>query len=501
MTVARTWAVALTGRRRAPGRGRGRPLEPDCPTSRSSGSPDKALGEAVQRVHNACANSGLPLPRRRLTVNLSPASLPKQGSGFDVAIAIAALATEVAMDAASVARDGAPRRAGTRRPAPAGARRASRGARGRARRASDASSCPAANRGRGRARRRDRGARSRQPRRSGRGWHGADVEVPDEEPVRSPMPVAASRAERSTSPTSSASERPSTRSSSRRPAATTCSCAGRRARARRCSRGGCPASCPISTTARRSRCASIRSLCRASPSTTLVAHAAVRGAAPQRERRGARRRRLAGRPSRRDRAGERGRAVPRRGGGVPGVGARRAASAARERRDRDPPRRLLGAFPARFQLVLATNPCPCGNYGVRGAACVCPPMAIRRYLGAAVRAAARPHRHRTAPHARLGRRSRASTAPGMTTAAAARARARRRVNGRRTACAGRRGDRNASVPGAWLREARLRRHRRSVDRSTRRSTAVRSRCAATTASCAWRGRSPTSPDRAQLDRR
>jgi magnesium chelatase family protein len=38
-------------------------------------------------------------------------------------------------------------------------------------------------------------------------------------------------------------------------------------------------------------------------------------------------------------------------------------------------------FPARFQLVLATNPCPCGNYGVRGGTCQCPPIAIRRYLG------------------------------------------------------------------------------------------------------------------------
>lgn len=38
-------------------------------------------------------------------------------------------------------------------------------------------------------------------------------------------------------------------------------------------------------------------------------------------------------------------------------------------------------FPARFQLVLATNPCPCGNYGVPGAECVCPSLAIRRYLG------------------------------------------------------------------------------------------------------------------------
>ncbi|MFV0319145.1 MAG: YifB family Mg chelatase-like AAA ATPase, partial [Microbacterium sp.] len=42
---------------------------------------------------------------------------------------------------------------------------------------------------------------------------------------------------------------------------------------------------------------------------------------------------------------------------------------------------FTASFPARFQLVLATNPCPCGNYGVRGAVCECPPMAIRRYLG------------------------------------------------------------------------------------------------------------------------
>ncbi len=42
---------------------------------------------------------------------------------------------------------------------------------------------------------------------------------------------------------------------------------------------------------------------------------------------------------------------------------------------------FTASFPARFQLVLATNPCPCGNYGVRGADCTCPPIAIRRYLG------------------------------------------------------------------------------------------------------------------------
>ena len=67
------------------------------------GLPDKALGEAGRRVRNACANRGLELPKRRLTVNLSPASLPKRGSGFDVAIAVAALATTGMMDAARVA--------------------------------------------------------------------------------------------------------------------------------------------------------------------------------------------------------------------------------------------------------------------------------------------------------------------------------------------------------------------------------------------------------------
>lgn len=36
-------------------------------------------------------------------------------------------------------------------------------------------------------------------------------------------------------------------------------------------------------------------------------------------------------------------------------------------------------YPARFQLVLAANPCPCGYYGVVGSQCQCTPMAVRRY--------------------------------------------------------------------------------------------------------------------------
>jgi len=56
------------------------------------GLPDTALAEAKLRVRTATAQSGMPLSDRFITVNLSPADLPKQGSGFDLAIALAALA-------------------------------------------------------------------------------------------------------------------------------------------------------------------------------------------------------------------------------------------------------------------------------------------------------------------------------------------------------------------------------------------------------------------------
>jgi magnesium chelatase family protein len=38
-------------------------------------------------------------------------------------------------------------------------------------------------------------------------------------------------------------------------------------------------------------------------------------------------------------------------------------------------------FPGSFQLVMAANPCPCGQYGARDSECTCTPMARRRYLG------------------------------------------------------------------------------------------------------------------------
>ena len=55
------------------------------------GLADRALGEAAERVRSALANSGVDLPARKLTINLSPAALPKQGSAFDLAIAMAVL--------------------------------------------------------------------------------------------------------------------------------------------------------------------------------------------------------------------------------------------------------------------------------------------------------------------------------------------------------------------------------------------------------------------------
>jgi magnesium chelatase family protein len=56
------------------------------------GLPDTALREARDRIRAAIVNSGEEWPQRRITVGLSPASLPKRGSWFDLAIAVGILA-------------------------------------------------------------------------------------------------------------------------------------------------------------------------------------------------------------------------------------------------------------------------------------------------------------------------------------------------------------------------------------------------------------------------
>jgi magnesium chelatase family protein len=67
------------------------------------GLPDASLTEAKDRVRAAAHNSGLALPGRRVTVNLSPASVPKRGAIFDLAIAMAIMAADGKVDSTSIA--------------------------------------------------------------------------------------------------------------------------------------------------------------------------------------------------------------------------------------------------------------------------------------------------------------------------------------------------------------------------------------------------------------
>lgn len=66
-------------------------LAPGLPTVAITGLPDTALHEARDRVRAAVVNSGRTWPNRRITINLLPATLPKYGSSFDLAIAAAVL--------------------------------------------------------------------------------------------------------------------------------------------------------------------------------------------------------------------------------------------------------------------------------------------------------------------------------------------------------------------------------------------------------------------------
>jgi magnesium chelatase family protein len=56
------------------------------------GLPDKAVSEARERVRSALVASGLALPAKRITVNLAPADLPKEGAHFDLPIALGVMA-------------------------------------------------------------------------------------------------------------------------------------------------------------------------------------------------------------------------------------------------------------------------------------------------------------------------------------------------------------------------------------------------------------------------
>ncbi len=445
MSIARTWAVALVG-----AEGERVEVEADLsnqtPDFKIIGLPDKALGEAVQRVHNACANSGIPLPRRRLTVNLSPASLPKQGSGFDVAIAIAALATELPMDASSVARtvhlgelglDGrlrpipgilpaviAAARAGHTRVVVPWANQAEAGLVGGVEVIGAVNLAQVA------------------------AGHGADVEVPDEDPVALPVDESTPPAPPDLAEVIGQREAVDALIVAAAGGHHLLMCgppgAGKTMLARRL-----PGILPDLDHAAALASASIRSLTGArvtelsvTPPFEAPHHSASVAA-------------LVGGGSRTVRPG----AIARATEGVlflDEAGEFQASALDALRQPLESGSITIhrsgtsAQFPARFQLVLATNPCPCGDYGIRGGTCTCPPAAIRRYLGRL----SGPLLDRIDIELTLARVSVAQRELGS--AATTTAQARVRVAEARARTARRLADTpwrlNAQVPGGWLRE-------------------------------------------------
>lgn len=101
MALSRAHAIALVGVQ-------GHPVEIEVDIENGLvalflvGLPDTALREARDRIRSAIVNSGESWPSRRITVGLSPASLPKRGSGFDIGIACAILAASDALPPASL---------------------------------------------------------------------------------------------------------------------------------------------------------------------------------------------------------------------------------------------------------------------------------------------------------------------------------------------------------------------------------------------------------------
>jgi magnesium chelatase family protein len=91
MSLARTWAVGVAGVQGAMVEVEV-DLAPGVPTVVLVGLPDAVVRQSVDRVRAAVVNSGHEFPLRRVTIGLSPAAMPKQGSGFDLALAVAVLA-------------------------------------------------------------------------------------------------------------------------------------------------------------------------------------------------------------------------------------------------------------------------------------------------------------------------------------------------------------------------------------------------------------------------
>lgn len=99
--VARAYTVAFHGVE-------ARPVEVQCAVSAGMpafsivGLPDKAVSEARDRIRSALSSMSIALPSKRITINLSPADLPKEGSHFDLPIAVALLTAMGVLPADSI---------------------------------------------------------------------------------------------------------------------------------------------------------------------------------------------------------------------------------------------------------------------------------------------------------------------------------------------------------------------------------------------------------------
>lgn len=450
MTIARTWAVGFAGIT-------GHMVEVEADLSQQTpgfqlvGSVDRALGEAVSRVHNACKNSDLELPRRKLTVNLSPASLPKHGSGFDLAIAIAALSTEGALDMASVMRtvhlgelglDGRVRPISGVLPAVRAAREAG----------FTRVFVPHANADEARL---VTGVEVHaiSTLAAAAILHGADIDMPDVEPVRAAPGGVADQQPVELSDVVGQSDAVEAMivaaAGGHHMLLSGPPGAGKTMIARRM-----PGVLPELDDEDALEVASVRSLAGEAvvaldrePPFVAPHHGASLAA-------------LVGGGSRQVRTG----AIVRAHRGVLFLDEAAEFSGVALDALRQPLEAgvievhragFVAAFPARFQLLLATNPCPCGLYGVRGEECTCAPSAIRRYAGRL----SGPLRDRIDIEVHVSRVSRVQRDPDGTntvTTALARARvenARRRASHRLSGTPWRL---NAEVPGQWLRQGEQR---------------------------------------------